>query len=116
MDTREIAEAFTKLLREGAGSEAGEQFWHEDVASIEPMGDMQEVHGRTAVRAKGDWWMANHTVHAYEVEGPYVNGGQFALHMRIDVTAKATGQRMTMVEVGLYTVRDGKVVEERFFY
>jgi hypothetical protein len=35
--------------------------------------------------------------------------------MRNDMTVKATGQRMQMVEVGLYTVQGGKVVEERFF-
>jgi hypothetical protein len=116
MDTREVAEAFTKLLREGTGQEAGERFWHEDVSSIEPMGEMKETHGRDAVRAKGEWWMANHEVHGFEVEGPFVNDDQFALTMTIDITVKATGARMTMTEVGLYTVQDGLVVEERFFY
>jgi ketosteroid isomerase-like protein len=33
----------------------------------------------------------------------------------MDVTPKG-GQRMSMDEVGLYTVKDGKVVEERFFF
>jgi ketosteroid isomerase-like protein len=32
------------------------------------------------------------------------------------VTPKATGKRMQMDEVAVYTVRDGKIVEERFFY
>jgi len=36
------------------------------------------------------------------------------LRFHLDVTQKASGQRMQMEEVGLYTVRDGKVVEERF--
>ncbi|MFN3449113.1 MAG: SnoaL-like domain-containing protein [Roseococcus sp.] len=40
---------------------------------------------------------------------------QFALHLRVDVTVKATGQRMQLAEIALYTVQDGKVVEERFF-
>lgn len=116
MDTREVAEAFTQLLREGKGDEAGERFWHEDVSSIEPMGEMKETHGRDAVRAKGAWWMANHELHGFEVQGPFVNDDQFALHMRIDVTPRATGERMTMSEVALYTVQEGMVVEERFFY
>jgi ketosteroid isomerase-like protein len=114
MNTREVAEAFTALLREG--KDAGEAFWHEDVSSIEAMGEQRAVHGIEAVRAKSAWWVANHELHGFEVEGPYVNDDQFALHMRIDVTAKATGERMRMAEVGLYTVQDGKVVEERFFY
>lgn len=32
------------------------------------------------------------------------------------MTPKASGERMRMDELGLYTVKDGKVVEERFFY
>ena len=34
----------------------------------------------------------------------------------MDVTIKETGARQNMDEVGVYTVRDGKIVEERFFY
>jgi ketosteroid isomerase-like protein len=34
----------------------------------------------------------------------------------MDVTPKATGERTTLDEVGLYTIKDGKIVEERFFY
>jgi ketosteroid isomerase-like protein len=32
------------------------------------------------------------------------------------VTERATGKRTPMQEVGLYTVKDGKITEERFFY
>jgi ketosteroid isomerase-like protein len=32
------------------------------------------------------------------------------------VKVKATGQIMEMDEHALYTVRDGKIVEEKFFY
>ena len=76
---------------------------------------MREVRGRAAVHAKGEWWVANHDVHSFETSGPYVNGDQFALRFKIDVTPKATGQRTQMDEVGLYTVRDGRIAEERFF-
>ena len=34
---------------------------------------------------------------------------------KMDVTPKG-GARHTMDEVGLYTVKDGRIVEERFFY
>jgi ketosteroid isomerase-like protein len=34
----------------------------------------------------------------------------------MDFTNKETGQRMQMDEHALYTVKDGKIVEERFFY
>lgn len=116
MSTADVAKNFTDALKAGRPEEA-ERFWSEDVVSLEAMdGPMQEARGRAAVHGKGEWWVANHDVHSFETLGPYVNGNQFALRFKIDVTPKATGQRMQMDEVGVYTVRDGKIVEEQFFY
>ncbi|MDQ8727782.1 nuclear transport factor 2 family protein [Bradyrhizobium sp. LHD-71] len=116
MNTADIAKEFTAALKAGKFEEA-EKFWSDDVVSIEAMeGPMKEARGRPAVHAKGEWWTANHDVHSFEASGPYVNDDQFALFFSIDVTPKATGQRTKMDEVGLYTVRDGKIVEERFLY
>jgi ketosteroid isomerase-like protein len=116
MDTADVAAKFTTALKAGRFEEA-ETFWSDDVVSIEAQdGPMREVRGRPAVHAKGEWWVANHDVHGFETSGPYVNGDQFALRFKIDVTPKASGQRTQMEEVGLYTVRDGKIAEERFFY
>jgi ketosteroid isomerase-like protein len=116
MSTTEVANQFTAALKSGKFDEA-ERFWSDDVVSYEAQeGPMHEVRGRAAVHGKGEWWTANHDVHSFEAEGPYVNGDRFALRFRIDVTPKANGQRTQMDEIGLYTVKDGKIVEERFFY
>jgi ketosteroid isomerase-like protein len=50
------------------------------------------------------------------VEGPYVNGDEFVVRFTMDVTPKATGKRMKMDEVGVYSVKNGKIVAERFCY
>ena len=50
------------------------------------------------------------------VEGPYPNGDRFILHFKYEVTPKQTGKRITLDETGLYTVQDGKIVKEEFFY
>ena len=34
----------------------------------------------------------------------------------MDVTPKASGERMQMDEVAVYTVKDGKIVQEEFLY
>lgn len=116
MSVQDVAAAFTEALRAG-DYEKAESFWAEDVVSIENMdGPMKEVRGRDAVHGKGEWWFANHEVHDTKIEGPFVNGDQFALKMWMDLTPKEGGQRRTMDEVCLYTVRDGKIAEERFFY
>ena len=44
------------------------------------------------------------------------NSGQFAVHFTFDITPKSTGQRITQQEVGLYTVKDGLITREQFFY
>lgn len=116
MTTNEVAKAFTALCAAGEHQAAADQFWAEDVVSIEPMdGPMARVEGRVAVKAKGDWWYANHTVHAVKTEGPWVHGEQFTVLFDVDVTPK-DGERVQMREIGLYTVRNGKVAEERFFF
>ncbi|OQW61651.1 MAG: ketosteroid isomerase [Proteobacteria bacterium SG_bin9] len=117
MTTADIAAKFTEALKGNRLAEA-ENFWSDDVVSIEAMDGPagREARGRAAVHAKGEWWFSNHDIHSFETIDPYVNGDQFALKFKIDVTPKATGQRMQMEEVGLYTVRDGKISEERFFY
>ncbi|WP_333832460.1 SnoaL-like domain-containing protein [Rubrimonas sp.] len=117
MTTWEVAQAFAALCAEGKHEEAGDRFWAPDVVSLEAaQGDgFGRAEGAAAVRAKGEWWAENHEVHGTRVDGPWPHGDQFALRFWMDVTPKG-GARMQMDEIGLYTVRDGKIVEERFFY
>jgi len=41
---------------------------------------------------------------------------QFAVKYEYDTTFKPTGERLQMIEMALYTVADGKIVHEHFFY
>ena len=116
MSTSEIAADFVALCKAGKFGEAGEKYWADDVVSIEAMGDNAEMRGKEAARAKGEWWVNAHEIHSVEVAGPYVNGSQFGVRFTLDVTNKESGQRMAMDEVGVYTLVDGKISEERFFY
>jgi len=114
--TQQVAEDFAALCKAGKFDEAGRTYWSDQVVSIEPReGPMSTCRGRAEVEAKTAWWSANHEIHRAEAEGPFVHGDQFILRFSMDVTPKG-GERMQMTETGLYTVKDGKVVEERFFY
>ncbi|MEO0761548.1 MAG: nuclear transport factor 2 family protein [Pseudomonadota bacterium] len=116
MDVNTVAKEFVALMKEGKDQEAQDRFWADDIRSVEAMpGEHSDVTGREALAAKHAWWEANSTMHGYTVTGPMVHGDQFAVFFTMDVTMKDMG-RLEMQEVGLYTVRDGKVVEERFFY
>lgn len=116
MSTQDIANDLVALCKTGDFTTPGEKYWADDVVSIEAMGDMAEVRGKDAARGKGEWWANAHEVHGAEVEGPYVNGDQFIVRFKMDITVKESGQRMSMDETALYTIKNGKIAEERFFY
>ena len=115
--TAEIAKAFTDMLKAGDHEGAAARFNAPDIVSIEAMdGPMAHLQGTEALKAKGEWWYANHEIHAVTTEGPYLNGDTFVVIFEMDVTLKATGERIRSKEAALYTVKSGKIVEERFFY
>ena len=117
MNTSELAKDFTELLKQGNDEAAAAKYNADDIVSYEAMeGPMAVCHGKEGLKQKGDWWRDNHEVHSGSVEGPFVNGDQFAVRFKYEVTPKATGERVVMDEVGLYTVKGGKIAEERFFY
>jgi uncharacterized protein YodC (DUF2158 family) len=116
MSTQEIAKDLAALCADMKFTEAGEKYWADEVISVEFGGPEPVVTGKAAVRAKSDWFAGTHDIHRFDVAGPWVNGEQFVVRFTLDMTVKASGERMTMDEVGLYTVRNGKVVEERFFF
>jgi ketosteroid isomerase-like protein len=116
-DIKSIAQDFTAMCKAGQLDEAGEKYWASKVVSLEPgEGDMSRAEGIDALRAKGQWWYGAHEIHNIDVTGPSVNGNQFTVGFAMDITEKQSGQRIQMEETALYTVEDGKIVEERFFY
>jgi hypothetical protein len=117
MTTTELASAFVALLREGKHDEAAATFNHPEIVSLEAMeAPMARLVGTEAVKGKAIWWYDNHEVHGGTVDGPYVNGDEFIVRFTYDITTKATGVRQAMEEAGLYTVKNGKIVEEKFYY
>lgn len=116
MSTQKMAERFTQLCRAGQFEAAGKQFWSDDVVSLEPMsGEWARTQGRKAAEAKGKWWSENNEAHSVKVEGPFLHGDQFALRFEMELTPKGKA-RTTMTEIGLYTVKNDKIIEERFLF
>jgi ketosteroid isomerase-like protein len=116
----EVAHEIVEHCRQGTNMEAIRKYYASDVVSVESASGPTmpaETKGLDAVVGKSQWWVDNHEVHGATVEGPFLgDGDKFAVYFDYDITNKPTGQRMRMVEMGLYTVRNGKVVHEHFFY
>jgi ketosteroid isomerase-like protein len=119
MSTLELAKKFVSLCQQHKDSEALLTMFDKDAVSIEAAampGMPQEMRGIPAIQEKGKWWTENHEVHSVTVDGPYPHGDRFAVRFGYDITRKATKERIRMDEVALYTVHDGKIVREEFFY
>lgn len=119
MNTMEIGRKLVELCRQGKNLEALDTLFTDDMVSVEAVampGMQQEARGLSAVKGKGEWWVANHEIHSAAVTGPWPHGDRFIVGFQYDVTNKPSGNRMQMDEVGLYTVLNGKIVREEFFY
>ncbi len=117
MNTEEIGKKLVELCNQSEYEEATRTLYAQDIVSVEAhaMGDMPaEIKGFDQVCAKTRWWIENHEVHSSKATGPFVARDTFVVRFDIDVTFKPTGKRMEASEVGIYEVKDGKVVREEF--
>lgn len=117
MSTEEVAKKLVELCQKGDFEEATKTLYDKEIVSVEPqaMGNMPaEMKGLDAVAGKTKWWVENHEVHSSKVTGPYVARDTFVVQFEIDVTDKNSGKRMQAAEVGIYRVKDGKVIREEF--
>jgi ketosteroid isomerase-like protein len=117
--TAAVAEELVAFCRAGRNMDAINTLYSPDIVSIESMGNEQmprEMKGIDAIRQKNKWWGENNEVHSSVVDGPFIGEDKFAVYYNYDVTFKPTGQRTPMEEMALYSVKDGKVVREQFFY
>jgi hypothetical protein len=117
MNTQEVANKVVELTRKQAWHEAVNTLYAKDVVSVEAQGmggESPEKRGIDTVRGKADWWVANIDVHSFKVSGPFVAHDRFVVQYDVDVTDKNSKNRMQMSEVGVYTVKEGKIVREEF--
>jgi hypothetical protein len=120
MNAYEVGNKLVELCKQGKNQEAMETLYSPDIVSVEAaeMPNMpREMRGMMqAVVGKSKWWNENHVMHSVEVEGPWPHGDRFIVRFKYDVTSKPMNKRIQMDEVGLYTVANGKIVREEFFY
>jgi ketosteroid isomerase-like protein len=120
MNAQEVGTRLVALCREGKSEECKDTLYSPDIISVEaaaPPGADRTSRGIEAIRAKGKWWTDNHTVHSAETFGPYPHGDdRFAVRFVYDITSKPMNKRFTMDEVAVFTVNNGKITKEEFFY
>jgi ketosteroid isomerase-like protein len=121
-DTKAVGKKLVELCRKGMNLDAISSLYSPDIVSVEAIGVEAvpaEMRGIDKVVAKNKWWYENNEVHHASAEGPFPHRDRFAVIFRYDATAKAgprKGQRGKFEEVAVYTVKNGKIVREEFFY
>ena len=117
MNTEEVAKKVVELTRKQAFKEAIGTLYDKDIVSVEARtmdGSSPETRGIEGVRGKTEWFEQNMQVHGFKSSEPYVAHDRFVVQYDADVTDKNSKKRMPLSEVGVYTVKNGKIVREEF--
>lgn len=116
MNTKEIAENLVNWCNSDQEERCYQELYSPNIVSIEPTGDNPIANGMDEVAKKGEWWQENFEVHSRHTSEPIVAENWFSVRHEMDTTHKPSGQRSQMSEIGVYEVKDGKIVKEQFFY
>ena len=112
MTTQEVAKKVVELVRKQAWYEALDTLYDQDIVSVEATAP--ESRGKESVRGKIDWWVNAMEVHSFKASEPFVAHDRFVVQYDADVTEKESKQRRQISEVGVYIVKNGKIVREEF--
>lgn len=120
--TEKVANRLVELMKTGKNLDAIRELYAENARQIEVMdgpGCERITEGKAKLLQKAEQFHNSITVHGSTLGTPITNGDQFILPMSLDSTfndGPMKGHRMNMTETALYTVKNGKISEAKFFY
>lgn len=103
-------------MRQGKFGDELARYYSDDIVSIEPGDPPTETCGRAAVAAKVQAWFDEYEVHNVTAMEPLIHGDRIVIVLDINMTARADWQAVSFQEAAMYQVRDGQIIEERFFF
>ena len=113
--TRELGHKLVEMCNDSKNFDVMEQMYADGMVSVEPTG--QATTGKQAVIDKSKKWADDNEIHSQAVQGPFFHGeDRFATQSTWKVTRNDTGETVTLNEVTVYTVKDGQLVKEEFFF
>lgn len=122
--TQAVADRLVAMIAAGKNVEAIRELYADNARHVEVMdGPTPDCARLTESKAKllhkAEEFARTTVVHGATVGKPVVNGDQFVVPMSLDCTCTEgpmANQRMNISETALYTVKNGKVTEGKFFY
>ncbi len=118
MTTQEVATAFTSLLKEGKYDEAQQEFFSDDIVSVEPEGAPERVQkGMKAILEKNrKFYEIVEKIHDNEVSDPLVADKFFICYIKSKMSFKGVTEPIMVDEIAVYHVMGDKINREEFFY
>lgn len=119
MTFEDVANELVAGCRAGREAENLNKLYAEDAVSVEAvdMGQGRETVGRAGIREKHAWFASIYDQVSGDTSDPMPHGdGRFAVIFDMKMRKRETGEIEEMRDIGVYTVKDGKIVREEFFY
>lgn len=120
--TQQVADRLVALLAAGKNLDAISDLYADAARHVEVMDAPwcpRITQGKAELLKKAEQFARDTEIHSATCGKPIVNGDQFVCTMGLDCTSRQgpmAGQRMNISETALYTVRNGKITEAKFFY
>ncbi len=120
--TQKIATRFHELVTTGKNLQVMQELYADNCRHIEVMdgpGCPRITESKASLMQKAEKFAKTTTIHGASCSKPIVNGDQFVCQMTLDCTSTEgpfANQRMNMSETALYSVKNGKITEGKFFY
>ena len=117
MTTQDVAAKFYEYMQQGAFDKIYSELYSESATSEEPPGsDWGTANGMDEIREKGKKWAETvEEMYSGTTGEPVIAGDYFISYMTMDFKPKGK-ERSILEEIGLYRVKEGKIVSEQFFY
>lgn len=120
--TQKVAQRLVDLCNAGKNIEAIRELYADNARHIEAFsmpGCPSLTTGKESLLQRAEHWVKTTKIHSASCGKPLINGDQFVCAMAMDCTGTEgpmANQRMNMTETALYTVKNGKITEAKFFY
>ncbi|MEO0789300.1 MAG: SnoaL-like domain-containing protein [Bacteroidota bacterium] len=118
MTTQEVADRLVSLCRQRQFEQACVELYSPDIISIEAEGvPNRVVKGMQAVAEKGKKFESRvEQFHSCEVSDPIVADDFFTCGLYMNIKFHDVPVAIDMNEICVYRVKDGKIVQEEFYY
>ena len=116
MDARKTAARLVELCRQKKYLQAIDELYADDASSREDHGGGSETSGKPAVRGGTEQWLAAFDLPEHHVDAPLFCGDRFSVRFSGRMAKKDGSGEHKYEEIGIYTVKNGKIVRQEFYY